>query len=386
MRRNAILILILALAWGCEANLLLENYKSISPQADSRPLAVLRRGFWVVGGQTDTYTGTNFPFAANLPAQIDVFDPVTETWLTNVTQLPVPVSFAGVAGYKGKLYVVGGWDKQGAVQQMLQIYDLVSDTWTIGASFPVLRAGFDLMPIENDYLFATSGYNTNIDGAYNNQNQWYMYHIPTNTWFARLAYGFPEMSSITLRGAIHTVGGRTAAATLVNTHDAYLPWPTFSNDGATSATGEIAAPTVRLGGALTVVNHSSGMPLLVLLGGMNANPTGTPLAYIFRNIASGTLTNQFHFLPPPYELGTWTTPTATLGVSLMYAQALSYGNLIYVFGGSSSVSPPSVLNQVHKINFNNPLSIPPPTTVTPMPVGRFGHKVVMINGFSEEGN
>lgn len=381
MKRH--LSIFLVLLASCQGNLLFEPYPKDAP-GDPRPLAALKRGFWVVGGQSSHYTGTSFPFVANLPAQIDVFDPETETWYPNVTQLPTPVSFAGVAGYKGKLYVVGGWDSQGAVQQKLQIYDLMSDTWTQGAVLPALRAGLELVGIEGDYLYATNGYNTNIDGAYANQNLWYMYQINSNTWLPRLNYGAVDQAVLSFRGIIHTVGGRTAVATLVNAHDGYLTWPTSSTDTATTTTAEIPAPSVRAGSSLTILSYTNGMPLLILSGGMSANPTGTPLAYIFRNITGGTLTNQLHFLPPPYEAGSWTLLTPTLPATLMYHQSLAYKTRLYVFGGASAVLSPSGLDTVYRFDLSNLTSVPAPATLVPMPVGRFGHRVVRISEFLED--
>lgn len=382
--RTTRIVLVLMLA-SCQGNLLWEPYPSPAASADPRPLEVLRRGFWVVGGQTATYTGVSFPYSADLPAQIDVFDPLTETWYPNVTQLPTPVTFAGVAGYKGKLYVVGGWDNQGAVTQQLQIYDLASDTWTVGAPLPVLRAGLELAAIDGNYLYASSGYHLNIDQAFGYQNNWYLYQIETNTWVARTPnLGLPEQSVLSIRGLIHVLGGRNAAATLVSTHDAYMAWPTFSADGTTTSTAEIAAPSVRAGASLSLLEYTNGMPLLILSGGMNANPTGTTQVYLFRNITGGTLTNQIHFLAPPYEVGTWTLFSVSLPSLLMYHRGLAYGTKFYVFGGVSGVLSPTALNTVYYFNFGNLASVPAPTTLSPMPVGRFGHRVVRIMDYLEE--
>lgn len=379
---NARLLLPLALLLvqlSCNGNLLFHDW---NPQPTAgRPLEVLRRGLWVVGGQSTNFTGISFPFSATLPAQIDVFDPVTETWYPNVTQLPIPVTYAGVAGYDGRLYVVGGWNAQGQVLQALQIYDLESDTWTQGAPLPVLRAGLELHGIEGGYLYATPGVNTNIDAAFNNQNTWYMYAIHANNWTARSAGGFPDASYASVRGIIHYLGGRTAAATLQSTHDGYMTWPTFANDSTTTTTSEIAAPTVRAQAALTRYLHPTGAAFLFLGGGMSANPGGTPLAYLFRGLTSGTLTNQIHLLGPPFEAPAAWVLSGTLPVALASMSMIASGNQLYVFGGTASALSPVGRVQAYRYSLANIPSLSGPVELEPMPVGRFGHRVVRINEF-----
>jgi hypothetical protein len=68
----------------------------------------------------------------------EVFNPPTNAW-TTLAPLPTPISYnTATIGYNGKVYVFGGWYITGA-SNLVQIYDIASNTWTTGSPMPTPR-------------------------------------------------------------------------------------------------------------------------------------------------------------------------------------------------------------------------------------------------------
>ncbi len=66
------------------------------------------------------------------------YDPATDKW-TTVKALPHSTAAAGVVGFAGKIYVIGGVDAEGVALNLVQIYDPASDAWSTGANMPTSR-------------------------------------------------------------------------------------------------------------------------------------------------------------------------------------------------------------------------------------------------------
>ena len=131
------------------------------------PSAVLDDKIYIIGGANSggpDYSPIN---------QVQIFDPKTNQW-TNGTPIPTGVFSAGGCATTGlfapkRIYVVGGttnyYFREGYAERasidLNQVYDPITDTWTIGT--PMLDPRFGLeVAVVNDELYVIGG--SNEDG------------------------------------------------------------------------------------------------------------------------------------------------------------------------------------------------------------------------------
>src|SRR5256886_1686941 len=106
--------------------------------------------------------GYSFSFPGLVP-QLIRYDPGTNTW-TALAPIPVPSSMASAVYYPptNKIYVFGGSDPDAqTVNNLNQIYDIASNTWSTGTPLPDLRAfmASGYSP-DNGKIYLVGGYNT----------------------------------------------------------------------------------------------------------------------------------------------------------------------------------------------------------------------------------
>ena len=96
-----------------------------------------------VGGKIYVFGGCRsaFPFPTVL-ADVDVYNPVTDTWSTAPTDMPTPRAAMYAAASKGgTVYVIGGWDGIGSGLGTNEAYKVSKDKWTTGLpALPTPRA------------------------------------------------------------------------------------------------------------------------------------------------------------------------------------------------------------------------------------------------------
>jgi len=68
---------------------------------------------------------------------LEIYDPRADTWGIG-TPLPKAISAYALADFEGKLYVFGGWDGEGALDDVY-IYDPALDSWQEGTPLPTAR-------------------------------------------------------------------------------------------------------------------------------------------------------------------------------------------------------------------------------------------------------
>jgi hypothetical protein len=90
-----------------------------------------------VGGKIYVFGGCD---GALRLADADVYDPVTDTWSTAPADLPAGPRFVLQAGRIGNLvYVIGGGDAAGLVTGLVEVYNVVKDSWSTGTPMPTPR-------------------------------------------------------------------------------------------------------------------------------------------------------------------------------------------------------------------------------------------------------
>jgi N-acetylneuraminic acid mutarotase len=156
--------------------------------------------------------GYSFSFPGLVP-QLIRYDPGTNTW-TALAPIPVPSSMASAVYYPptNKVYVFGGSDPDAAtVNNLNQIYDIASNTWSTGTALPDLRAfmasGYST---DNGKIYLVGGYNTStVDSG---QPDTWEYDPVADTYTNKT--DFPELAGGYASGIInahlYVAGGRDA--------------------------------------------------------------------------------------------------------------------------------------------------------------------------------
>jgi hypothetical protein len=330
------------------------------------------RGIWIIGG----LSGSTFTPAIG---DVDLYDPVSDTWYAGVTTLPTPVSFAGATSYDGKIYVIGGFDTNGNVLNIVQVYDVSLDSWTSGATMPGARANIHAVTV-NGRVYVLGGTTGNASATYADSLTTYEY-TPGGTWNPKTNFSSTDLSNrllVSYDDVIYNLGGRSAVTTPVNTHDGFA---VTSNNITTGAT-EVALSAARFGMSGALYKPSIGPALIIIVGGYSAI-SGVTGNYVFytSTTGTGTLTNTVQYLYYPFTApATWQTATKVYPFSIGFTSSSIYGDTLYCFGGTAATTIPSGvsgLNNVYKLD----LSYLPSgewTGCASMPVGRYGHVAVTI--------
>ncbi len=380
MRKKLVVLLMLPVLvfFSCNGDLLIDAVPKAAEEVVPPPTMseIYNRGIWMVGGQS-AYDETGPAF--NLISQIDIYDPVTNAWYANVTELPVPVTYAGVAAYQGKLYVAGGFDSLGANTKAVQVFDTATGAWTTAADIDAAnRANFDLMA-RDGYLYATAGTTGNHSAAYANADFWRKYNIQTNIWAAATDSNSYMNAQVTNAfGIFQFLGGRTSVTAVANAADGYIGLGSAA-DALTS--GTVEAPALRVGAGFGFYYASGGTGFLLLAGGFTANMTGVNGNYLYHNNTTPltSMTNTLYYLRAPFEGVAWTLVPTALPQAVASLEGIVVDGLYYLFGGIKSPTTPVGVAEMWKLDLAGfPAS---PVQVEPgpdMPIGRFGHKAVRM--------
>lgn len=108
-------------------------------QVAPMPFPLSDRAATVVGGKIYVFGGCHDYFT--LVSDVDVYDPVTDTWSDAPADLSAPRStFYTVAAKGGKIFAIGGWDGVTAGLTTNDIYDVAKNRWSSGTPMPTPRA------------------------------------------------------------------------------------------------------------------------------------------------------------------------------------------------------------------------------------------------------
>ncbi len=361
----------------CNGNMLLDIDSGAAPRGATLEEIGLR-GIWMVGGQRSNYT-SEYPYHADLVSALDLYDPLTNEWYQAVTQLPLPVTFAGAAAFAGKIYVSGGFDSSGTARNELQVYDVATGTWSFGTSLPEPRAMHQLVYLDG-YLYAMHGTNVNQDSLWTYRNQALRYEVATEAWMARYQLGYMDSAVASIGGIIHYIGGRNSATASYSYHEGY--WPQLlpaTTDTNTSSTTEVVITLLYPGCDAFVA--ADGSAYILLTGGIAGNLAGTTKTNPFNGLStpSTQLDSNLRYLKAPYETpAAWITyASSTLPAGRAFNVAKVVEDKLYVFGGTTVLPVPSASSDVFVLDLAGfPGSGNSYTAGPPMPSSRFGHQAV----------
>ena len=90
--------------------------------------------------------------------EVNIYDVATDTWGGTGSPMPEAAVTAGWGQAGPMLYVIGGWGDLSPANNLTvsQRYDMATDSWTTGPSFPSGRGDLALGVTQN-HLFAIGG-------------------------------------------------------------------------------------------------------------------------------------------------------------------------------------------------------------------------------------
>jgi N-acetylneuraminic acid mutarotase len=181
------------------------TWTTLAPMLTARAgaaIAVFDDALYVFGGHTDPLPCCGPCGFANTTV-VERYNIDTGTW-SAVAPMPLPRSGLAARTHGGKIYVFGGC--VGAVSlSNVDMYDPVTDTWTTGlAPMPTPRASFVAGRV-GDQIYAIGGYSNN--GPALNVNE--VYDVSKNNWSTAAPMPTPRVAAgeNSHGGRVYVVGG-----------------------------------------------------------------------------------------------------------------------------------------------------------------------------------
>lgn len=120
---------------------------------------------YAIGGST-AYTYTSFN------TNVQEYNISTNTW-TNKSTIPRNMAFSVSELINGKIYIFGGYSASSTVSNVVNIYDIANNTWSIGTNSPNLRTLCGHWVDDSNRIHFIGGYaGTNED----------IYDVTNNSW------------------------------------------------------------------------------------------------------------------------------------------------------------------------------------------------------------
>jgi N-acetylneuraminic acid mutarotase len=144
---------------------------SMTIPRESFGIAVHQNKIYAIGGQTDS-DGSYYDAVTNAN---QVYDPTTGKW-ENRTAMPTRRYGMCANTVDGKIYVIGGKNSSGWIDDSNEAYDSTTDTWTVRTPIPT-PVSFYASAVLNNKIYVIGGYN---GSEYTDLTQ--IYNPETDTW------------------------------------------------------------------------------------------------------------------------------------------------------------------------------------------------------------
>lgn len=146
-------------------------------------------------------------------SSVECFDLDRQIW-TNVADLPAPCNRLAAVSLNGKLYAIGGMDRNGNTRSLYE-YDPATDRWTNRAQMPTARHGHCAV-VANGKILVLGGYTADVVGTVEEWNP------GTDRWTKKAelptARGF--FGAAELNGFVFAIAGRGGGEPPVERYDA----------------------------------------------------------------------------------------------------------------------------------------------------------------------
>jgi N-acetylneuraminic acid mutarotase len=146
---------------------------------------------------------------------IDVYDPITDTWTAEGTNIPTSRWMLSCSVVNGKIYAIGGNSRLNMVLPTVEEYDPSTNTWTTKMSMPTARGALSTDTV-NGKIYAIGGGNDYPPTiAYGIVEE---YDPVTDTWITKTSMPVGRIASSTgvVNGKIYVIGGRVTESAGIN--------------------------------------------------------------------------------------------------------------------------------------------------------------------------
>lgn len=391
---------IAALFTHCTANstILADTATSLSPSTTSSAsaadevLAKKLRSIWMVGGTKTAGTPAVATAAAAFAGDLDYYDPTTNTWTTitsaSWTGTYTPKLAAAVAGYNGKIYVIGGFAEGGANSGTVQIYDIATSVWSAGTALGTNLAVTGTTRVGTKIYMLNGTASATATTAFAALTTLNIYDISTNAWTTGTALSVTGVEGCAANDgySLYKVSGKSAAATVGVSTTSYQyvniqssPTTNLLFGAGATATASTAAACVWLPGTSTVP------PKLLMLGGYTVITGSTGNMTPLLGTTTMTPTANIQSTSFPYS-GAFST-IGTIPTATAYGAAVYTSSGVFFFGGNTSAAaaaaassaPTNAVYASHPTLLFFQATQPLSTTAIPvMPTARWGHGAVTV--------
>lgn len=182
------------------------------------PLVVVGNALYAIGGRANP----GGPCSGGPLSSVERYDIDTNTW-TQVAPQPVALSDRAAAVVGGKIYVFGGCINSFAIVNNVDVYDPVTDTWSSAPTdMPSHRAAMYSVDRKGDAIYVIGGWDGFSTGNTNNE----AYHVASDSWTIEtpMPVGRGEAGAAGHGGQIFVVGGaKPGFGTSVPNNEAFKP-------------------------------------------------------------------------------------------------------------------------------------------------------------------
>jgi N-acetylneuraminic acid mutarotase len=235
---------------------------------------------------------------------VEVYDIQTQTW-DRKANMNTAVVYAAAAVVGNSIHVLGGYNGSSILNRH-QVYNTLTNTWSVSVNLPQARSGGSATVVSGRIYL--------IGGYYNNSpvNSNFMFDPATTTWTSKssMPTARTDFAIAQAYNGIYVIGGWNEIA--LNTHEYYDP----ANDTWTTL---FPANYARAGCSAGVVNNK-----IYVIGG------GDQYSYNSKTEEYDPFTNE------------WTS-TASIPLPRSYFGAASIGQYIFVVGGNFGLALKSAL-------------------------------------------
>jgi N-acetylneuraminic acid mutarotase len=292
---------------------------------------IISNKLYVVG----IHDGNQNPPDPNSPTL--VYDIFANTWTNVNSPRPFVGDHHGAEVYGGRLYLIGGVDgsSKAPPDGKVQIYDPVTNGWSVGASMP-FAAGSCATALINGEIYAAGGI-VGDTGVYPNgftTNATAMYDPVSNIWtmLAPMPVGRNHAAASTDGSKLYVFGGRDGGNNVANGYNTVEIYDPGSNTWVSSTDpGSTLAPLPQARGGMGKAVYYNGD--FYVMGGETSNGSGATANKVYNRV------DIYNVASNSWRLGT-PMPTARHGIF-----PVLLGNRIYTAGGgvTSGVSSSSIV-------------------------------------------
>ena len=191
---------------------------SMSQARSGFPLVTVGNALYAIGGRLNT----GGPCSGGALRSVERYDIDKNEW-TQVAPQPFPLSDRAAAVVGGKIYVFGGCGSPFTIVNNVDVYDPVTDTWSATpADMPTARAAMYSVARKGDAVYVIGGWDGFSTGNQNNE----AYHVASDSWTIEtpMPVGRGEAGAVGHGGLIFVVGGaKPGFGTSVPNNEAFKP-------------------------------------------------------------------------------------------------------------------------------------------------------------------